>query len=77
MKQYTIDGTIVETDLKQVETVQYRAMKPRKKPSKPQFPYLCKTAIGFRVVYAQHVHQAWAKCKNMYGNCEGTPKLVT
>ena len=75
MKQYTIDGTIVETE--RVEVTRYGANKPRRTPTHPEFPYLCKTAIGYRVVYAQHRKHAFRKCEGMYGSCFGDPVLVT
>lgn len=75
MKQYTIFGTIVDTETS-VETKQYGAAKPQKpKKHVVHHPYRCKTNAGERIVWAQHEYQAVAKCIKMHGSCNGRPEL--
>ena len=56
--------------------------KPAKKQAKaskskaPEYPFKCNIWSRYVIVYAQHERQAYAKCKNMYGCCIGTPVRV-
>lgn len=71
MEQYSyFDGVIAEKVSKPK-----KACKPAK-PRAPEFPYLCVTSKGNRIVYAQHKYHAWAKCRGMYGDCLRDPIIV-
>lgn len=75
MNQYTVFGTIVDTETL-VETKQYGAIKLQKpKKHVVHHPYKCKTNAGERIVWAQHENQALAKCIKMHGSCNGRPEL--
>ena len=46
------------------------------KPKAPEYPFQCNIWSRYVIVYAQHERQAYAKCKNMYGCCIGTPVQI-
>ncbi len=70
--KYNVDGQISLFEV-------IEEPKPKAKQNKPKvemYPFQCNIWTRYVTVYAQHERQAYAKCKNMYGCCIGTPVQI-